>query len=167
MQGFIWLTVSWWRGSAKGNSVTSSSGAVICRKSTCFGLDGWKRDLQRDKDSSTSCCQISSCLCRASSGENKMQTSTKIDTLVYKHVLFPSLKTFHAVFQEKLNIAENHFILVAVLWSSDTKTDSLASFYVLSLGTCLYQSSKTTNFSKYKTPCIILSCDTVWAKEEL
>lgn len=65
---FILLTLKSW-GTGVGVSVMSSSGAVMRRKSMCLGLDGSESDLQIERDSSISCCQISSCLCRASSGE--------------------------------------------------------------------------------------------------
>lgn len=55
------------RGVVVGVSVMSSSGAVMRKKSMCFGLEGWERALQKERDSSTSCCQIFSCCSRASS----------------------------------------------------------------------------------------------------
>lgn len=57
----------------------SSSGAVMRKKSTCLGLEGLESALQKESDSSTSCCQVFSCFCRASSAQNKVQFKSQKD----------------------------------------------------------------------------------------
>lgn len=77
IKSFKLLTVwnSGGRGVVVGVSVMSSSGAVMRKKSMCLGLEGWESELQKERDSSTSCCQILSCLCRASSGKKRAQST--------------------------------------------------------------------------------------------